>query len=170
MTPSSALRFGVALRCSEPIQPPRLGKVYRPALAVAVHDAETVLRIGVPCAAASPSSRLASAKSTGPPRPRGACRRDCTAHWRGPALQRAHTAASPRQSLLPTLAVVVHVAERALRLGVALFCSKAEPASPGLVVLARVGHGVPDERAAGAPWNGVAPASGARPARRTASA
>ena len=42
-----ALRIGVALRCSEPIQPPRLGKVCRPALAVVVHDAESALRIGV---------------------------------------------------------------------------------------------------------------------------
>ena len=43
-------------------------------------------------------------------------------------------------------AEAVHVAERALRFGVALFCSKPEPASLGLVVIARVGHGVPDER------------------------
>ena len=41
------LRTGVALRCSEPKQPPRLGKVYRPALAAAVHVAEMILRLGV---------------------------------------------------------------------------------------------------------------------------
>ena len=41
------LRTVVALRCSEPNQPPCLGKVYWPALAVAVHVAEIILRIGV---------------------------------------------------------------------------------------------------------------------------
>jgi len=71
----TALRHGVALRCSEPIQPPRLGKVY----------------------------------------------------W-------------------AAFAGTVHVAKRGLRFGVALFGSKPEPASLGLVVLTRVGHGVPDER------------------------
>ena len=34
------------MRCSEPKQPPRLGKVLRPALAVVVHGAEPGLRPG----------------------------------------------------------------------------------------------------------------------------
>ena len=42
-----ALRLGMALRCSEPKQPPRLSIVYRPAFAVTVHAAERTLRIGV---------------------------------------------------------------------------------------------------------------------------
>ena len=37
----------MALLCSEPKQPPRLSKVYRPAFAVAVHDAEIMLRTGI---------------------------------------------------------------------------------------------------------------------------
>jgi hypothetical protein len=41
------LRIGVALRCSEPKQPPRLGIVFRPAFAAAVHEAEQILLIGV---------------------------------------------------------------------------------------------------------------------------
>ena len=41
------LRIGVALRCSEPKQPPRLGKVCQAAFAVAVHEAESALRIVV---------------------------------------------------------------------------------------------------------------------------
>tara|TARA_B100000795_G_scaffold252839_1_gene222678 strand:+ start:446 stop:628 length:183 start_codon:yes stop_codon:yes gene_type:complete len=41
------LCLGVALRCSEPKQPPCLGKVWRPAMAVAVHAAESELRTGV---------------------------------------------------------------------------------------------------------------------------
>ena len=39
--------IAVALRCSEPKQPPRLGKVYWPAFALEVHVAEVILRIGV---------------------------------------------------------------------------------------------------------------------------
>ena len=101
----------MALRCSEPKQPPRLGKVCLAALAVAVHAAETALRLGV------------------------ALR--CSEPVQPPSLGKVYWAA---------LAAAVHVAERALRFCVALFCSKPEPASLGLVVLARVGHGVPDER------------------------
>merc|ERR1740139_131101 len=41
------LRTGVALRCSEPVQPPRLCKVWRPTFAVVVHVAELGLRIGL---------------------------------------------------------------------------------------------------------------------------
>ena len=36
----------VALRCREPVQPPRLSKVDRPAMAGVVHEAETILRTG----------------------------------------------------------------------------------------------------------------------------
>ena len=49
----------MALRCSEPKQPPCLVKVYRPALADAVHGAEVFLRIGV---------ALRCSKPTQPPR------------------------------------------------------------------------------------------------------
>ena len=38
------------------------------------------------------------------------------------------------------MAEVVHAAEMALRLGVALRCSETKPMSLGLVVLARGGH------------------------------
>jgi hypothetical protein len=41
------LRLGVALRCGELKQPPRLGKVLRPTIAVVVHPAELGLRLGV---------------------------------------------------------------------------------------------------------------------------
>ena len=41
------LRCGVALRCSQPKQPPRRGKVCQAAFAVAVHEAESALRIVV---------------------------------------------------------------------------------------------------------------------------
>ena len=50
----------MALRCSKPIQPPRLGKVYRPAMAAEVHVAESALRIGAAlrCSAPEHPSRL----------------------------------------------------------------------------------------------------------------
>jgi len=41
------LRLGLALRCSEPKQPPRLCKVWWPAFAFVVHAAEYDLRLGV---------------------------------------------------------------------------------------------------------------------------
>ena len=44
------------------------------------------------------------------------------------------------------MAAVVHDAEIPLRIGVALRCSEPKPMSLRLVVLARGGHGVPDER------------------------
>ena len=52
------LRTGVALRCSKPEQPPRLGIVHRPALAIVVHDAENTLRIGIAlrCSEPKPTS------------------------------------------------------------------------------------------------------------------
>ena len=43
----SALRIGVALRSSEPEQPPRLGNVCRPAWVAQEHAAESAQRIGV---------------------------------------------------------------------------------------------------------------------------
>ena len=43
----AALRLGVALRCSKPKQPPRLGNVFRPTFTVVVHASEIVLRLGV---------------------------------------------------------------------------------------------------------------------------
>ena len=44
------------------------------------------------------------------------------------------------------MAVAVHDAEIPLRIGVALRCSEPKPMSLRLVVLARGGHDVPDER------------------------
>ena len=41
------LRIDLALRCSEPKQPPRLCRVLRPAFASAVHAGEHILRTGV---------------------------------------------------------------------------------------------------------------------------
>ena len=41
------LRLGVTLRCSEPKQPPRLGKVNRAALASVVHEAEAQCALGL---------------------------------------------------------------------------------------------------------------------------
>ena len=50
----------MALRCSKPVQPPRLCKVYRPAMAAEVHVAESALRIGAAlrCSAPEHPSRL----------------------------------------------------------------------------------------------------------------
>jgi hypothetical protein len=42
---SPNLRSSVALRCSEPKQPPRLGQVHRPTFAPPVHAAEKILRL-----------------------------------------------------------------------------------------------------------------------------
>ena len=105
------LRLGVALRCSEPKQPPRLGKVYRTSFAVVVHVAEYALRLGV-------------------------------------ALRCSEPKLLPRlgKVLRSAMAVVVHAAEFALRTGIALRCSEAQLSPLGLKILARVAHGVPDER------------------------
>jgi len=43
----TSLGIGVPLRCSEPVQPPRLGKVLRHTIAGVVHAAEAALRFGV---------------------------------------------------------------------------------------------------------------------------
>ena len=48
------LRIGVALRCSKPEQPPRLGIVHRPALAAMVHGTEITLRISVALRCSAP--------------------------------------------------------------------------------------------------------------------
>ena len=43
----AVLRLGVPLRCSEPVEPPRLGKVLRHTIAELVHQAKLSLRFGV---------------------------------------------------------------------------------------------------------------------------
>ena len=72
------LRLGVALRCSEPEQPPGLVKVYRPAFAIVVHDAESTLRIGIALRCSEPkpmSHRLVVLARGGHGVPESAARR-----------------------------------------------------------------------------------------------
>ena len=56
------LRIGVTLRCSELEQPPRLGIVYRAALAAIVHAAESALRNGVALRSSEPEQPPALGK------------------------------------------------------------------------------------------------------------
>ena len=51
----AGLRLDVALGCSEPIEPPRLCKVFRPSFAKVVHAAEHLLRIAVALLCSEPT-------------------------------------------------------------------------------------------------------------------
>ena len=99
------------MRCSEPAQPPGLGKVLRPTMAGVVHAAEHWPAPGRrPCAAASPSSRLASARSCGPPSAvRSACCRAWPAPGRALGLRRARSSRlASAKSCGPPWPCVVH--------------------------------------------------------------
>ena len=101
-------RRGVALRCSEREQPPRLGQVDRPALARSVHAGEHPLRIVVALRCSDPKQPPRLAKVLRPaevPQVHVAERTLCQAHVL--ALLRTHLVEARRLHKVhrPTLAI-----------------------------------------------------------------
>ena len=109
------LRLGVTLRCSKPKQLPRLGKVYRSALALDVHYGEIVQRPGI-----------ASLRSALKPLP---CPNNAQTGQHLDSTSMALRCSKLKQPPRLALAAVVHDGESILRIGVASLSSvlKAPP-------------------------------------------